>query len=248
MRFKTRLILPGIMTLVLMFSGCKKSSTDSTPSGNIYGFVTLYDQYGGIILNSLNTTSVTLNGKTTTTNAAGEYTFDNLNAGEFTVSASNPGGFGGINGATFQFTGGGNLDHDIKLSQIPNFTDTLLSDTSDMVTYVTINGFFNTTDLHRRTAVLFVGNTSAVTSTPSSYLREYTVLANTNNYQAFSFKIALSDLTDAGFTAGSTVYFAAYGGATEFASSSEWEDIMTTGRNYYTALSPTFATISFVMP
>ncbi len=203
---------------------------------------------GGQILTGLNTTTLTLNGtNTVTTDSIGKYTFTNLGAGEYTLSASNP-GYGSINGSTFQYTGGGNLDHDVKLSQIPNFTDSGLVVTTDTVTYITVTGYFTPTDLHRRTAVLFVGNSGSVTSAPSSYLREYTVTANANNYGTFTFKIAITDLLDAGFTVGSTVYFAAYGGATEFASSSEWEDITNTGRINYTALSSTFVTASIVLP
>jgi hypothetical protein len=242
-----KLILPAIIIILLAQSGCKKES--STNSNNtVYGYVTLYDQYGGIILTNPTPTTLTLNGNTTvTTDSMGKYTFSNLGAGEYTLSASNP-GFGSINGATFQFTGGGSLDHDVKLSAIPNFTDSGLVVTTDSVTFITVTGHFTPGDLHRRTSVLFAGSSPNVTSAPASYLRVYSVTANAGNFSEFTFTIAISDMLDAGFTAGGTIYFAAYGGATNFASSSEWEDVLNTGKIDYTALSLTPATTSFILP
>jgi hypothetical protein len=246
MNNRTKLSVLCIIIILIFQNGCKKDSSGS--NGGVYGYVTLYDQYGGQILTDTTATTITLNSNTTTTtNSAGKYTFANLATGVYTLTATNP-GFGSITGSTFQFTGGGNLDHDVKLSQIPNFTDTGLTITTDSVTFITVAGSFNTIDLHRRTSVIFVGNSSGVTSAPSSYLRQYSVLATNNNYQTFSITIALTDLQDAGFTAGSTIYFAAYGAASNFASSSEWEDVQNTGKNDYTALSPSYASASFIMP
>jgi len=235
------------LLLAITIAGCKKE-TSSTLSGNIYGYVDLYDQYGSKILTSISRTTVTENGNTVTTDSTGKYTFTNLSAGQYSFSFSRT-GFGSINSNALQFVGGGNLDHDVKLSAIPNFTDSILNIT-DTLGNVVLTGTLTGTDTRRRTVAVFVGSTVATSSNPANYLITYNSLTNNtvNTINSFSIKIPVADLTDAGFSSGSTVYFAVYGAAASFASTSTYEDLSNTGRSYFTALSPTAVTQSFVLP
>jgi len=235
-------LIPVLAVVLLFFAGCNK---ESSASGNIYGFISLDDQYGSPVTTGLSGATVTLNGKTTTTNSSGMYTFNNQTAGEYTISVTQS-GYGAINGATFQFTGGGNLDHDGKLSAIPNFNDSLLAVTGDADT-ITLSGTLSGNETRRTTVAVFVGNSSSTSSTPANYLRDYIVTTNNNSFNTFTLNIPVSDLTDLGFTAGQTVYFAVYGAATNFASTSDYEDL-TTGREWYTALSTTPFTATSIMP
>jgi hypothetical protein len=243
------LTIVTLVTLLLIMPGCKKET--STPvMGNLFGFVTLYDQYGGKINSGLNNTTVNLypsggGSSTAQTDSTGRYTFNNILQGQYTVNFTNP-GYGSIVNSALGFLGEGNIDHDIKLSAIPNFTDSTLATPIDTGGYVVLNGTFSGTDIRKRTYVVFVGGTSAVSSAPVNYLTYYTGTAN-NNLTTFTVKIPVTDLNDLGFASGSTVYFAGYGAATSFASQSEVEDF-TTGRLIFNAISPNPSTISFTLP
>lgn len=247
--------LPVAILIALMFltPGCKKETSTTTTllSGNLFGFVTLYDQYGGKVLSGVAPTNVSLvaanNNQTlnTVTDSTGKYTYNSIAEGQYLLSYTNT-GFGTILNAPLGFLGGGNIDHDVKLSAIPNFYDSLLSTPVDTLNNIVLNGTFSGTDTRKRTYVIFIGSSPSVSSAPANYLTYYTGTAN-NNLTTFTQKIALSDLTDLGFTAGSTVYFAVYGAAADFASTSDVEDY-TTGRLNFTAISSNPATTSIVLP
>jgi hypothetical protein len=234
--------------IVLLFAGCKKTTTSSLLTGNIYGYVTLYDQYGAKILTGQSGTTVTSGTTAVTTDSAGKYVFSNMKEGEYNFSFSRP-GFGSINSNYFQFVGGGDLDHDVKLSAIPAFYDSVLA-ISDTAGYLVLSGTLSGTDTRRRTVAVFIGATSGASSDPANYLITYNTLTNSNpnSINNFTLKIPNSDLTDAGFVSGATVYVAVYGAAAEFASSSASEDLAHTGRLYYTALNPQITTGQIQLP
>jgi hypothetical protein len=247
-----QLSLAVLIALTLLTSGCKKdtSATTTVLSGNLYGFVTLTDQYGAKILSGVNATTVTLTSVsnqtlTATTDSTGKYAFNNIAQGQYILNYSHP-GYGSISNAPLGFLGGGNIDHDVKLSAIPNFYDSVISTPVDTLNNIVLNGTFSGTDTHRRTYVVFVGSSPAVSSAPANYLTYYTGTAN-NNLTTFTQKITVSDLNDLGFNSGSSVYFAVYGASTDFASASEVEDY-TTGRLNFAAVSSNPTTTSIVLP
>jgi hypothetical protein len=240
-----------LIALLFLVPGCKKETTTTTPvTGNLFGFVSLYDQYGGKIVSGLGSTTVTLNtpsGSALTANpdSTGKYTFSNIVQGQYTISFTNT-GFGSIVNTELGFLGEGNIDHDAKLSSIPNYTDSILSTPIDTGGYLVLNGTFSGTDIRKRTYLVFFGATPSVSSAPANYINYYSGTAN-NNLTTFTLKIPVSDLNDAGFTSGSTVYFAAYGAAADFASQSEVEDY-TSGKLIFNAISAHPSTISFTLP
>jgi len=240
-------------TLLFVATGCKKETTTTTPvvTGNLFGFVTLEDQYGSKVLSGLGSTTVTLNTPsgtvlTTSPDSTGKYTFNNIVQGQYTISFTNP-GYGAMLNTDLGFLGEGNIDHDAKLSAIPNFTDSILYSPTDSAGNVILQGIFSGTDTRKRTVAVFVGNSPAVSALPANYLNYYTTTAN-NNLTTFTVKIPVADLTDLGFGSGSTVYFAAYGAATNFASTSDAEDYTNTGRLMFTALSSNSSTASILLP
>ena len=242
-----QLLLVAAVALLFSTIGCKKTS--NLLSGNLYGFVSLYDQYGSKVYSGINSTSVTLvstsgNILNNTTDNTGKYTYSNITEGQYLLSYTNQ-GYGSILNAPLGFLGGGNIDHDVKLSAIPNFFDTLLS-AVDTLNTIVLNGTFSGSDTRKRTYVVFVGSTPAVSSAPANYLTYYTGTAN-NNLTTFTQKIPVSDLNDAGFVSGATVYFSVYGAAADFATASDYEDY-TTGRLNFSAVSTAAKTISIVLP
>lgn len=252
MKRNYHLLLSALIAILFFTSGCKKdtSSTTALLTGNLYGFVTLYDQYGAKVTSGVSATNVTLVSTTNQTlNAAtdstGKYIYNNITQGQYLLSFTNN-GYGTIYNAPLGFLGGGNIDHDVKLSAIPNFYDSLLNTPLDTLNNIVLNGTFSGTDTRKRTFVIFVGSSPAVSSAPANYLTYYTGTAN-NNLTTFTEKIAISDLYDLGFSSGSTVYFAVYGAAAEFASQSDVEDY-STGRLNFTAISSNPATTSIVLP
>jgi hypothetical protein len=242
-----------LIALMFLTPGCKKETSNTTTllSGNLFGFVTLYDQYGAKVTSGVSPTNVSLvattNNQTlnTVTDSTGKYTYNNVTEGQYLLSYTNA-GYGTILNAPLGFLGGGNIDHDVKLSATPNFYDSILSQPIDTLNTIVLNGTFSGTDTRKRTYVVFVGSSPAVSSAPANYLQYYTGTAN-NNLTTFTEKINISDLNDMGFSSGSTVYFAVYGAATSFASTSDVEDY-TTGRLNFTAISSNPATTSIVLP
>ena len=241
----------ALITLLFLATGCKKeTTTNTTVTGNLFGFVTMDDQYGGRVLSGLNNITVTLTNSsgtvsTTTTDSTGRYGFNNIAQGQYTIGYATS-GYGSIVNSALGFLGEGNIDHDAKLSAIPNFRDSILSSPIDTGGFVVLTGTFSGTDTRKRSYVLFVGANSTVSSTPANYLTYYTGTAN-NNLTTFTVKIPVSDLNDLGLTSGATVYFAGYGAAANFASQSEVEDF-TTGKLIFNAISSNPATISFTLP
>ena len=247
------LLLFALVLALFIESGCKKqpTATNTQVTGNLYGYVTLYDQYGGKIFSGLNAVAVTLNtssgsASNTTTDSTGRYGFSSIAQGQYTIGYTCP-GYGSIMNSALGFLGEGNIDHDAKLSAIPNFFDSILAPPTDTLGNVVLQGTFSGSDTRKRTYVVFVGSSPSVSSLPANYLVYYTGTAN-NNLTTFTVKIPVSDLNDAGFTSGSTVYFAAYGAAANFASTSEVEDLANTGRLSFNAISTNAATTSFVLP
>ena len=184
-------------------------------------------------------------GKTTYTDANGKYYFDSLTTGVYTTTFTKS-GFGTMRLLSEQFTGGGDVDRDTKMSITPSFSVTGVTVTVDTA-YVTLIGTFSNTDTRLRYGVVFLGATSVVSADPSNYLLAYNKQATNGNPNGFTLKIPLTDLQNAGFGSGSTVYFSAYGAASSFASSSTYEDFVT-GRSYINALSASASTASVVLP
>lgn len=244
-----------IFTLLFFISGCKKESGPAGAqgpagpvlTGNLFGFVDLLDQYGNKIITGNDNILVTLDGtsKTNLTDANGKYHFDSLTTGVYNLTFSKT-GFGNTRLLTQQFVGGGDVDRDIKMSIVPNFSVYVLTAVVDTAN-VTLTGTLSSSDTRIRTAALFLGATSAVSSNPANYLLSYTKQTNNANLNGFTVKIPLADLGNAGFVSGSTLYFSAYGAAAGYASSSAYEDL-NTGRSYFNALSAGASTTSIVLP
>ena len=244
-----------IAVIVFGISSCKKGDTGSEGpigpagpllTGNLKGHVFCYDQYGNTVLINLKGIKDSINGTSNVviTDSTGYYSFANLSTGNytFTIKAS---GYGNNEVKNLQFLGGGDTYHDVKLSQSPTFNVLTLTD-SIAGANIIVKGTLPT-DTRVRTVALFVGNVSNVSCLPLYYLNYFSKNTTATNLNTFSITIPINSLYDLGIASGSTAYFAAYGAASNFASSSEYED-MSTGKTVFTALSSTPVNSNVVVP
>ena len=240
--------------LIVSLSNCKKDGpagpTGSTGSqgavgplltGNLQGYVSLWDQYGSRILTGQAGDTVTLVGTANRvyTDSTGFYKFSGLTTGVYSI-AVNKTGFGNTMVQNIQFAGGGNTIANAKLSQpsttvVPALTDSIGPATGNITFYTTLT----TTCPQSRSFILYVGTSPSVSANPATYLIYYTKAVNPTpvaNALKLAFTIPTTDLYDAGFTSGSTAYVAAYGiGSTLTASA--FVDYTNQARTVFTALS-----------
>jgi hypothetical protein len=207
----------------------------------------LLDQYGTKIITHNDSILVSLDGtsKTCFTDINGKYHFDSLTTGIYNFTFSKA-GFGTMKLQTQQFTGGGDVDRDTKLSIFPSFSVSNLTATTDTANVI-LTGTLSSTDTRLRTYAIFLGSSTAVSNDPANYLLAYSKQTTNANLNGFTFKIPFTDLQNEGFSSNSTLYFAAYGASASFASSSAYEDFVT-GRSYLNAVSPTAASASVTLP
>jgi hypothetical protein len=209
-------------------------------TGVFTGFINLYDQYGNKVTTNLSTVKVTIDGTTisTKTDATGKYTISNLSTGNYTLTFTDTTNVYAPSKLQEVQLVSGTVEHDVKLSAIPNFTLTSFSarDTTIASTnFIKLTVTPTSTDPQARTVAAYFNSTSSVTSSPESSLGVYTVNIKANAATG-TLLIYQSDFMNLGINSGSTVYFMAYPAASNFASSSDYEDY-NNGRYYFNAVS-----------
>jgi len=244
-----------IAALLFIMASCSKTGPDGPqgpqgPSGpayntgSIFGFITLYDQYGAKVgtASSLKGIKVIIDGtsKVALTDSTGKYSFSNLNTGTYSITITdtvNPQyAASQVNNIAILL---GPSQHDVHLGQIPTFTFTSLTMTDTIrkgiagvidTNFVAIRGNINP-DFNTRTILVYFGSNSLVSSNPANYfgVNSFTIPANA---KTFLFYIDQTVFENAGFTSGSTVYFMTYPAGINYASASEYEDL-NTGRLIY---------------
>jgi F0F1-type ATP synthase membrane subunit c/vacuolar-type H+-ATPase subunit K len=240
---------------IISLSNCKKDAITGPTgaqgpagpilTGNLKGYITTWDEYGARILTSQAGDTVSIDGtsKKVITDSTGLYTIAGVSTGTYTISVTKP-GFGINKLENLQFVGGGDTYRDIKIAQPSTSNVLMLNDsigplTGNITVYGTVFSSFQT-----RTFIIFVGNSSSVSSLTSDYL-----VFNTKNVNPgatkVSFVIPKTDLYAAGFGVGTTAYFAAYGIGSLTASS--YEDFAN-GRTVFSTVSSTPAFVNLVVP
>ncbi len=222
-------------------------------TGTVSGHVILYDIYGGILGESkagakallYNSSNVVVD--SVNCDSTGSYTINSVSTGIYTLAFKDT-NFGQELHEDLEFTGGGTLNVDGKMSRVPNFNITGIN--ADSINHTTQMAVINcavTSSVRLRTIVIFIGNSASVSSNPANYL--ISVSANIAiNKSNVVVNIPLGTLYSAGFNSGSSAYFAIYGAAVNYSSTSSYEDYNTT-RNIYNAITPTsYAPFSLVLP
>jgi len=129
----------------------------------------------------------------------------------------------------------GNLQVDNKIAAIPTFS---ISTSADSIRHRTnVNYLYGTIPADptgARTILVFAGSSSATSAAPGTYSLTDNVVVPADS-TTFTITTPVNNFYDAGFTYGSTVYFAIYGAANNF----NYGDYTnyTYGQLYYTAIS-----------
>jgi hypothetical protein len=242
-----------LISTALLFNACTKTGTSGSQgpqgpagpalSGTLSGHVDLYDQYGSQILNTKTANVILYNSSNTrvdsmNADSTGKYSFSNITTGIYTLAYRNL-GYGQQLHENFQFLGGGDLNVDGKISQLPNFNITNI--TVDSINHATGNVVLTCSvnaDTKARTLQIFASGNASVSSNPANYIAFATQSVKANAITVV-INFPLSNLYNAGLASGATVYFAIYGGTANYGSASSYEDY-NTGRTIYTALSSTY--------
>ena len=246
------------MAVLLFTSSCKKEvagpagpqgSSGPSLSGNLSGFIWLYDQYGTRLYTDLDSAKVSIDNSTRVsyTDLNGKYMFSGLNTGNYNITIGDT-LYGSDKIQDLQFVGGGDVSRDVKLSEKPTFnmTSCIAVDTVvNTVNYVKVRGNI-IADVRNRMMVVFANGVSTVDATPANYILTYSkqIPGNATN---FSILIPATDLYGAGMVSTSTVYFAAYSAAINFNTTSTYQDF-TTGRSIYNAIGATPINFNVMVP
>jgi len=247
--------IPAVYTLgiILFLVSCAKEGPTG-PTGNpgpayegtISGYVSLYDKYGSKATTDLGQVSIVLSGSNVTTNpdaATGSYSFTSVYTGTYSISASTDSGYAATILYDVSFVSG-TLYKDIKLSAIP---DSFLTSCSAYYNTGSANDSLVITmqpDTRIRNCIVFASSVSTVNNAPSNYLLYY-VVSIPPNATSVTLAVPGQDLTNVGFTAGSTVYFAAYSYVVN--DGSVYED-PSTGNKVFNAVNFNAITTSAIVP
>lgn len=241
----------ALFTTALLI-GCAKDG-DTGPagapgpslSGDLLGFVQLFDQYGAHVLVDLDSANVSIDGTSMTSwsDSLGKYTVSGLHTGTYDVTCTKS-GYGTMKVNSLQFVGGGDLQRDLRMAAIPTFMLDSISVNSAPGGLV-VNGFAPV-ETQPRTVLVFVGTGAGTSADPATYLTFYNknIAVNQNN---FNIQIPASDFAAMGLSSGSTVYFAAYAATPNFQNTSSYED-PATGRTVFTAIGASAYTASALVP
>jgi hypothetical protein len=240
-------VLSGVSIGTL--AACTGSQGPAGPvlTGNRAGVVYLYDQFGGALDSNSGITVVANPGTITSiTNAAGQYTLNNLKTGVYTISFTGT-GFGTFLQPRAAFVGGGT-------------TQVAAINMAEQST-AAINGLVATPSATRDTIVLTgminappAGVTRNIrlffseSATPSAAVGSYTLttIKGGFNATAFTYRLTGADIESLrnNFPATSTVYVVAYGDS--FYENSYVDS--TSGQTVYPNVSSPSNITSFTMP
>jgi hypothetical protein len=274
MKKRTILFVSILITGVLSFTSCTKNGAEGPPGqngangtngtngtglyGNITGNVIITNQFGIAVTNDYTAGYIKLVNSTSNAkvdsvvaNSSGVYSIDSIPSGTYNMICVYP-GYGMSETLNIVMTGG-TRPYDIKLAAIPDFNvSTALDSIWNGVIkrdsgYVYIAGTITANDTSARTILVFVGNSSSVSSAPGAYnfVANLTIPPNASTY---ALTISLNTFYINGLEPNSTAYFAIYGAANNYAYGDYTN--YTYGQIVYTAISSSAVTITtpFIVP
>ena len=238
-----------LMALMIVISSCTKTGPPGPLStGTLTGYITIYDQYGFKVPGDLSGVSVSIpaiTSDTSTTNAAGSYTINNLKTGVYNLVYTRA-GCGTVLANDVSFLGGGTIYRNQAMSLIPSFALLNVNDTIE--TYLTDTGILirgvDTINGAARQYIIFGSTSSGVSSTPGTYQYNSSIETIKAGAGTFSTFLTSQELTDAGLTAGTTAYFIAY----PYGTNQPTYIDPATGKTIYTALGTPSQVITAVIP
>lgn len=244
------------LATTVMVVSCKKPKDGETgaqgpagPSlqGNVQGFVQLYDQYGTRSYVKLDSSMVSQDGSSSVryTDSTGKFTFNGLNTGIYNFSVTGRAGYAADKLQGIEITGNGTIDRDVKLSQIPTWSvsvvtaiDTIIGANHSLKLRVNLP----VADPKARQVAVFINTNSAVSSL--NYLWNYTITVPANATTVNSVLAQTSTfLGGDNLPSGSTIYVIVYPAAVGYANNSSYVDY-TNDRTVFNALNLNSSAVS----
>jgi len=232
-------------------------ATGPVLTGTVVGYVNLFDQYGELLpASAAGEVYLTSNTKpgwkdSTYVNSSGANTYSTtLTTGTYQFNlATKTGGFGNLQINSLNVVGGGTQYNTtpLQMAQIPTFSVSALTvTTSTSTTNPSVAASFTVSggDIAKgKKAILFFGNSSSVSSNPSTYLGS-TVITLSPTFSTSTTNISCETvLFPAGADSSSVIYFTAYPISYSNGASSYID--VTTGKTIYnnlgTQLSGTYS-------
>ncbi|MCX7728833.1 MAG: carboxypeptidase-like regulatory domain-containing protein [Bacteroidia bacterium] len=212
---KNLIMIFGITVLTLL--SCKKKEEPQGPqgppgpslSGNLVGYVDVYDSYGA--LQKLDSVLVNVTGRSagSLTDTLGKFTITNLTTGTYELNFSKP-NYQSTKIPSLNFVGGGTqyISNRIAITQAPSFTISNLgfSNVFGTISY-TITA--SASDVKARKVIMFLSKNSNVSSSPSSYAGSLIANIAAGSTNAIG-TISASTLSQLGFNSGDVVYAIVY--------------------------------------
>jgi hypothetical protein len=198
--------------------GCKGEQGPPGPagptlSGNIQGYVRLYNEHG-IPVSNRSGVSVSLEGTAynSTSDSTGKWVLINVPAGIYTAVLRKVGYFDArMEG--FQFVGGGTLSTwPLDMADVPTFTvPSIMASTSVPSQTITVSGTVSSPSPSQRAVLIFYGRTASVSYAEGSYsfAEEAAAYSNSTGF----IRISSMDSTQRatyGFFTGQHIYIRAY--------------------------------------
>lgn len=225
-----------LISTALFNYGCKKEETPVEPKSFIdfTGTAYLFNENGKLSNHSGIVVTVESSGQTTTTDSLGNWSIKNVEHIRQSFSFSKS-GFGTNKEVELLVTSDGEkIIRDIELHQYPTFVAQNLS-LKLTSGGVTVSGTISSVSTDKyRTVVIYFGKDNLVSSSPSKWLTESTIVLYPDS-SLFTNTIGFEGFLTNGFSAGSKIYAIGYT-TTSLATSIMYKDV-SSAKNVYSSLS-----------
>lgn len=208
--------LQFVLTAIALFSFLVSCTETVAPvlTGNISGFVSLYEE-DGTQVNNKSGVKVSIEGRNNYafTDSNGRYKLENVEAGIFNIVFEKA-QFGTHKIIAREFVGGGDAYlYTVELIKLPTFTVTSM--TINYITtqppYLSIRGNVSDFRNYYRYVLLFFGKNINVSNDPQNYLHYNSIYVYPDSASyGYSFGDYKNYFLSAGFNSGETIYVAAY--------------------------------------
>ena len=220
---KSQITILSVAAMVILFTGCSKPK-DGAPgaagasgaqgpilSGNIKGYVDLFDSYGDLATNASNVyVSVPGISAVDSTSTNGMYT-KNLTTGTYELDFTKS-GYGAVKIISLNFVGGGTqyIANHIQMTQAPVYSlSAINSATVAGQNAITLTVTPSSADTKARKVICFIGTNSSVSYLPTNYTG-FVIVNIPANATSGTGSISTTIAYEAGIPSGSSVYIAAY--------------------------------------
>ena len=216
-------------------------------SGNLEGYVDLFDSYGTLVTPS-NGVLISIPGKTTaadTTNVTGMYNVANLTTGTYAVDLTKT-GYGAAKVVSLNFVGGGTqyVQNHLQMTQAPAFTLSAVTLTN-VGGIITASVTASSTDTKTRKVILFMSSASTVSSAPANYTGWQTINIAAGASGAAA-TISATTMNSFGIVTGNTLYVSTYPISVSN-NASVYADVAT-GRSVFNNIGSASVTANILVP